>query len=178
MVNHRRPIKKMSQNRQRTLWSRRFPSSARRPYFQTTRTDCEMATLTSHRFPRIEDNFDDTHLQPHTHDFDVVLKHGKRQTSFRVFGKRGKNLGINKAIARDGVSGDHAAIPLVGDIVFMRLGGPDGCSLVSMRGRDAAMVDYIFESSTFRGRLAAFQGPNRRRMPKSLVVMRARPFPK
>ncbi|KAJ7919770.1 hypothetical protein B0H13DRAFT_1868186 [Mycena leptocephala] len=137
-----------------------------------------MATLTSHRFPRIEDNFDDTHLQPHTHDFDVVLEHGKRQSSFRVFGKRGKNLGINKAIARDGASGGDAAIPLVGDIVFMRLGGPDGRSLVSMRGRDAAMVDYIFESSTFRARLAAFQGAARRRMPKSLIVTRPRAFPK
>jgi hypothetical protein len=154
-----------------------------------------MATLTSHRFPRIEDNFDDTHLQPHTHDFDVILKHGKRLSSFCVFGKRGKNLGINKAISRDGASGDHATIPLVGDIVFMRLGGPDGRSLVSMRGRDAAMVDYIFEScvpsgfflripqlildrSTFRARLAAFQGAARRRMPKSLVVTRPRAFPK
>ncbi|KAJ7733432.1 hypothetical protein DFH07DRAFT_968046 [Mycena maculata] len=178
MVNHRRPVKKTSENHQRSLWSHRFPSSLHRPYFQATRTDCEFATLPSHRFPRIEDNFDDTHLQPHTHDFDVHLEHGKRVDSFRVFGKRGNNLGINKAIARNGTSGVNAAIPLVGDIVIMRLGGPDGRSLISMRGQDAAMVDYVFESPAFRARLAAFQGPARRRLPNWLVVRRARAFPK
>ncbi|KAJ7742969.1 hypothetical protein DFH07DRAFT_958237 [Mycena maculata] len=97
---------------------------------------------------------------------------------FASSGNAGNNLGINKAIARNGTSGVNAAIPLVGDIVIMRLGGPDGRSLISMRGRDAAMVDYVFESPAFRARLAAFQGPARRRLPNWLVVRRARAFPK
>ncbi|KAJ7060775.1 hypothetical protein C8F01DRAFT_1253255 [Mycena amicta] len=178
MVNTRRPIQKKSQNCQRSLWCRRYPSSLRRPLFEGTRTECETAALDTPRYPRVEDNFDDAHLQPHIHDFDVVLNHGSRWSRFRVFGKRGKILTANQCIARDGTSGNGAAIRLVGDVIFMRLGGPNGKSLVSMGGRDAAIADYIFESSDFRKRLAAFQGPNRRCLPKSLVIRRARAFPK
>lgn len=144
------------------MWSRRYTSlKARRPYFHGTRTLCETPDIVSPRFPRIEDNFNDHDLQAHIHDFKIVLRHGNKETPFRVFAKRGQNIPVNLsstagnagAIPFPGALPNDAAIPnggvfkLFGDVSFMRLGaGPDGDSPISMRGRDAPMVDYIFDS--------------------------------
>ncbi|KAF8149192.1 hypothetical protein K438DRAFT_1988960 [Mycena galopus ATCC 62051] len=196
MVQTRNPraIKLGSKNVERTLWSRRYTSlKARRPYFHGTRTLCETSHIASPRFPRIEDNFNDHDLQTHIHDFKIVLRHGNKETPFRVFAKRGQSIPVNLsstagnagAIPFPGAVPNGAAIPnggvfqLFGDISFMRLGaGPDGDSPISMRGRDARMVDYIFDSPTFRRCLAAFQHENRIVPPKVLVVTRPRAFPK
>ncbi|KAJ7834563.1 hypothetical protein B0H14DRAFT_3462003 [Mycena olivaceomarginata] len=187
MVNTRRPVKKSRRhNIQRTLWCRRYPSSIHRPYFEDSITVCETEAITSPRFPRIEDNFDDAHVQPHFHDFTVLLRHGHKETSFRVFSKRGSSLPTNKCITPANVAAnadenvDENAVRLAGNVVFMCLGaGPDGQSPISMRARDARMVDYVFDSPTFRKILADFQGPDRVLLPTvPLVVTRPRAFPR
>ncbi|KAJ7231175.1 hypothetical protein B0H12DRAFT_1077245 [Mycena haematopus] len=106
-----------------------------------------------------KDNFNDHDRQPYIHDFKIVLRHGNKETSFRVFAKRGKNISANLASTPGNAAaipfpGVHAPVPnggvfkLFGDISFMRLGaGPDGNAPISMQGRDARMVDYIFDST-------------------------------
>ncbi|KAJ7251838.1 hypothetical protein B0H12DRAFT_1234098 [Mycena haematopus] len=192
MVQTRQPraIKIGRKNVERVLWSRRYTSlKARRPYFQGTRTLCESSAVTSPRFVHAEDNFNDHDRQPYIHDFKIVLRHGNKETSFRVFAKRGKNISANLASTPGNAAaipfpGVHAPVPnggvfkLFGDISFMRLGaGPDGNAPISMQGRDARMVDYIFDSPTFRRCLAAFQHEDRVVPPKVLVVTRPHALP-
>ncbi|KAF8198134.1 hypothetical protein K438DRAFT_1966880 [Mycena galopus ATCC 62051] len=176
MVQTRNPraIKLGSKNVERTLWSRRYTSlKARRPYFHGTRTLCETSHIASPRFPRIEDNFNDHDLQTHIHDFKIVLRHGNKETPFRVFAKRGQSIPVNLS----STAGNTGAIPFPG-AVPNGAAIPNGGVFQLMRGRDARMVDYIFDSPTFQRCLAAFQHENRIVPPKVLVVTRPRAFPK
>ncbi|KAJ7676493.1 hypothetical protein B0H14DRAFT_3536749 [Mycena olivaceomarginata] len=179
MVQTRQPqgIKLGRKNVERILWSRRYTSlKARRPYFHGTRTLCETPDIVSPRFPRIEDNFNDHDLQAHIHDFKIVLRHGNKETPFRVFAKRGQNIPVNLS----STAGNAGAIPFPGPFPTTQLSptaASSSCS-ATMRGRDAPMVDYIFDSPTFRRCLAAFQHKDRIVPPKVLVVTRPRAFPK
>ncbi|KAJ7046097.1 hypothetical protein C8F04DRAFT_1173060 [Mycena alexandri] len=176
MVNHRRPFKKSRKNVERVLWSRLYPTSRNRPFFDQTRTVCETAARAAHRYPRVEPHFESSAAeQPHIHSSLVLLKHGKKSDLFRVFYKRGMTrLSRNRCTSR----APRNAARLVGEILFMRYTpGADSGEPISMQTCDAKKTDYIFNSPTFRERLADFQGPRRAKMPtKQLVVKRASAF--
>ncbi|KAF8135848.1 hypothetical protein K438DRAFT_1786867 [Mycena galopus ATCC 62051] len=133
------------------------------------------------RFPRIEDNFNDHDLQTHIHDFKIVLRHGNKETPFRVFAKRGQSIPVNLsstagnagAIPFPGAVPNGAAIPNGG--VFQLF----GTSVLCGSGR-APMETHpsVCGDATPAWSIYIRLHENRIVPPKVLVVTRPRAFPK
>ncbi|KAJ7769617.1 hypothetical protein DFH07DRAFT_954212 [Mycena maculata] len=164
MVNTRTPIASHKAFI-RNIRSRHFSTSHNAARFAWTPTNIESSDLDT-RYPLVEANFPDAARQPWLHDFVVELQHGKKASSFRVFIKRGTALPPNAC--------DNT---IVGDVIIMRVAASDATatSVVNMRSTDAKIADYVFKASLQR--ISKFQGVKRTRLPKKLVLHRARSFP-
>ncbi|KAK7000153.1 hypothetical protein R3P38DRAFT_3219029 [Favolaschia claudopus] len=73
-------------------------------------------------------------LQPKIHDCTVYVKHGSRESNFRVFYKRHKYLPFN-GTARD----------VNGDIAIMRVSSSNPTHLVNLRSCDKSLVRFVLK---------------------------------
>jgi hypothetical protein len=70
-------------------------------------------------------------VQAHTHDVDIVLKHGRRTTRLQAFFKRHVRLPAN------------SNVDIRGDMLIMRVAGQNKDSVVNMRAGDQRLADYV-----------------------------------
>ncbi|KAJ7732561.1 hypothetical protein B0H16DRAFT_1732756 [Mycena metata] len=165
MPNNRTPIRPPYTSFVRNLRTRLFSTSNHVARWAVAPTKIN-TTRRTQRYPLVEAQFNHAAHQPYIHDIPVVVIHGAKTTVLRIYLQRGKALppnGCNNTI--------------VGDLVMLRVAAGDDTyqTVVNMRVTDGKIADYVFKECLTR--IAKFQGPARTRLPKKLVIRRARAFP-
>ncbi|TDL14238.1 hypothetical protein BD410DRAFT_734385, partial [Rickenella mellea] len=112
---------------------RYYPSSRTRPYYTFVPARCADGLRSSNRYLNPEFLFDDAAVQPYVHDCIIHVQEGETTHTFVVFYKRHVRLSINRAISS----------PIRGDVIIARVGSRNKGCVVNMRGRDAAVSDWV-----------------------------------
>ncbi|KAJ7120070.1 hypothetical protein C8R44DRAFT_877545 [Mycena epipterygia] len=132
------------------LRARVYCAGSPSPAFTSIHTRALSADPQATRFPCVESVMNDYGFQPHVHDIDVELRHGRSITRFRVFFKRHVRLPQN------------GYAPIMGDIVIMRVSTSNLNSVVNMRSTDRSLSDFVLRRVAHI--ISSFQGPQRSRV--------------
>ncbi|KAJ7135178.1 hypothetical protein C8R43DRAFT_1132728 [Mycena crocata] len=160
MVNHRQFVPIHPKTHNIFLRALLYNTSAATPRYVSVLARALTLEPDDTRFPCVESIMSSMHLQPHTHDVLVALRHGSKTSTFKIFFKRHQTLTKNAVFVSVG-----------GEILAMRVAARNNNSVVNLRTGDRRLMKYIL--TRLSASLEDFQSPRRRRLPSIIKMVKS-----